>query len=592
MSSSLLRGLAIAIAVAALIDPVWTASAPAVRELIAIDLTAGISDRMVAALEAAAPRWQVVPRRLTGGRLPCGADERCVAIADGSLDADIPADVGALSMIAVRESGSPNLSLRSAVVSVAHASAAGAVAIGMSRVGGIAATEIRVLDGTAVVGSATHHWGDRQNATIDVPWWPIEVGARTLRIEAVPAFAKAMAGRPAEAESSAIDNVIDVGVVVAADQARVLVFDARPSWSSTFVRRALEDDPRFAVEYRARIAPGLLAALPTVALAKVGALDARVLEAIEAVVVGGPDALTASDVALLDRYVTLRGGSLLLLPEQRPTGAVTRFFGNGWTEQLTPAPQQIGPLRATEILKTDSAPIAAVLGRAGEAPAIVAVPSGHGRVIISGAMDAWRYRDHDAGALALSGVEGFDRFWRSLVAEAAVAGEALRIDIDSAVAARGQRVPFTLRYRTLEDFSAVEGRVSVQCGNAPAAPVRVWPGGALGEFAGELPAVEMGQCRVDATVGNRSAVGFIAIADRPSRGVETTLAKLEHETRARGGVVAEAGGEEAIARALDHSTADSSRIVSTHPMRSAWWILPFAGCLSLEWWLRRRSGLR
>ena len=28
------------------------------------------------------------------------------------------------------------------------------------------------------------------------------------------------------------------------------------------------------------------------------------------------------------------------------------------------------------------------------------------------------------------------------------------------------------------------------------------------------------------------------------------------------------------------------------PMHSAWWIVPFAACLSAEWWLRRRQGLR
>jgi hypothetical protein len=29
-----------------------------------------------------------------------------------------------------------------------------------------------------------------------------------------------------------------------------------------------------------------------------------------------------------------------------------------------------------------------------------------------------------------------------------------------------------------------------------------------------------------------------------------------------------------------------------HPMRSTWCMLPFALCLSAEWWLRRRQGLR
>jgi hypothetical protein len=28
-----------------------------------------------------------------------------------------------------------------------------------------------------------------------------------------------------------------------------------------------------------------------------------------------------------------------------------------------------------------------------------------------------------------------------------------------------------------------------------------------------------------------------------------------------------------------------------HPMRSAWWIVPFAAALGGEWWWRRRRGL-
>ena len=111
-----LRVVAILIAVAALIDPVWTASGPPPRQLIVIDLTAGESDSVVASLKASAPAWHVIPRRVTGGRLPCSPSERCIAIADGSIDVDVPADVAALSMIAVRRSGSPNLALRSAVV--------------------------------------------------------------------------------------------------------------------------------------------------------------------------------------------------------------------------------------------------------------------------------------------------------------------------------------------------------------------------------------------------------------------------------------------------------------------------------------------
>jgi hypothetical protein len=588
-----LRAVAILIAIAALIDPVWTASRPPVREVIAIDLTAGVSDAVVAELQARAPRWQIVQRRISGHRLPCGTHERCVAIADGSIDADVPADAGALSMIAVRRSGSPNIAVRSAVVSPGHAAAAGAARVELVRTGPIVSTDLRILDGAAVVGAVTHRWSDAESVAIEVAWWPIAAGARTLHIEAVPV----------DGEVTTIDNAIDVGVAVGADRSRVLVFDARPSWISTFVRRALEDDPRFGVEYRARVAPAVSAGTPN------GALDARVLEATSVVVVGGPDALTASDVALLDRYVSRRGGSLILLPEQRPSGPVTRFFGEGWMEQLMPAPQFIGPLRATEILRTDRAPLAAVvLGRSAAlalsgvegSASIVAVPTGHGRVIISGAMDAWRYRHLDNGA--------FDRFWRSLIAEAARAGDALQIAFPSRLAAPGQRMPFTLRHRALDDRSAIEARVSVRCGEAPSpslragapAPVRVWPSGALDEFTGEIAVGPAGQCGVEATAGDRTAAAFVAVAERPNRGVEPTLAKLERASRAAGGVAVTTGdpstslraGEGEIAKALDDSTAESSQIVSVHPMRSAWWIIPFAGCLSLEWWLRRRGGLR
>jgi hypothetical protein len=167
----------------------------------------------------------------------------------------------------------------------------------------------------------------------------------------------------------------------------------------------------------------------------------------------------------------------------------------------------------------------------------------------------------------------------------------LRIEFASDIAARGERAPFTLRHRTIEEHGAVEARVIARCGDATPVPVRVWPAGALDEFAGEIAAVESGQCEIEATIGNHSAIGFIAIADRPALGIETSLAKLERASRELGGVVVNAGDESEIARALDHST-ESSRVVSVYPMRASWWMVPFAGLLSLEWFLRRRVGLR
>ncbi len=89
------------------------------------------------------------------------------------------------------------------------------------------------------------------------------------------------------------------------------------------------------------------------------------------------------------------------------------------------------------------------------------------------------------------------------------------------------------------------------------------------------------------------AMGSIAVADQPAAGVEPTLAKLERSVTASGGVVARAGEEATVARALASAVASVSDVATpVHPLRAAWWMIPFAGCLSVEWWLRRRSGLR
>ncbi len=132
-----------------------------------------------------------------------------------------------------------------------------------------------MVDGAAVVGSMSHQWAGEPSVAIDVPWWPLATGARALRIEVLPF----------EGERTTVDNHIDAGVQVAAARAPVLVFDARPSWSSTFVRRAIEDDARFIVGYRARLAPSLSAGTAN------GRLDAAALDLAAVVVIGGPDAL-------------------------------------------------------------------------------------------------------------------------------------------------------------------------------------------------------------------------------------------------------------------------------------------------------------
>ena len=565
---AVLRSVAVAIAIAGVIDPAWSRTVAPESPVVAVHLTASDPSAIERALRDALGGRELVVRRPVSHRLPCGPEEDCVLIADGSAGVDRADDaVRPASMIVAKADGSPNVGLRSVTLTTAHEAASGIVRVELMAEGGQGRiTELRVLDGSAIVGSTTHTWAASSAATVDVPWWPIAAGARALRIEAVPF----------EGEQTTIDNRIDVGVMISARRAAVMVFDARPSWTTTFVRRALEDDGRFAVRYRARLAPALTAGT------KNATLDLVTLDDMSAVVVGGPDALTPEDVLILDRYVRVRGGTLVLLPERRSDGASATLFQGTWTEHLTANPESIGPLRASEILRMTDAPVAsAVIARSGTSPVIVSLPAGNGRVIVSGAMDAWRYRQPGA----------FDRFWRTLVAEGAVAGEGLSLRFEQALTPMGSRVPFKLRDRHFDSRSSAEASATIRCDNGQATAVRLWPAGAVGEFEGELPAAVVGQCVVEARVDDRATTAAVAVVERAAAGVEDTLARLERTVRASGGVVAQAGDESSIGQAIASKPTLSS-VVSVHPLRAFWWMFPFAACLTAEWWLRRRTGLK
>ena len=579
-----LRGIAIAIAVAALVDPALSIERAPAIPLALIKMT--VSD--VAPIEREVRRinsgTEVHLREAVHHRVRCGPGERCVVIADGSVDADVPPDLDQpLSLIRITNSPGANVRLRSVVLATGqHASAASVARVtvdGRDVIG--RRTEIKISDSGALVGSGVVEWKSDGLQTMDVPWWPLASGPRTLRIEAVPAGD----------ESVLFDNILDAGVDVGADRLPVLVFDARSSWGSTFVRRALEDDSRFVVEHRARLAPAIAAGTAN------GRLDARALDAASVLIVGGPDALTASEVDLIERFVRVRGGTAVLLPERVPSGSTRRLFAGEWTERLTSEPRVIGPLRATEVLRQD-----------GVEDAVAIAPTGSGRIVISTAMDAWRYRDDDGRA--------FDRFWRSVVAEGAAAGAPLRLEFEHAIAFPGARQPFTLRYRSMTPASTFEASAVARCDTAQT--IRLWPAGAPGVMRGELPIADGTSCTVEATVNDATvtrgiAVSAVAPSGLPpsrsalrrtsrrdtstamSRPAADTLAKLEQHARVSGGVVIRLRPSGATAeQALEELVPSPGAPVEAevHPMRAAWWVLPFAGCLSIEWWLRRRVGLR
>lgn len=568
----LLRSAAIAIVIAAMIDPVLSVGSAGGAAAVVVNMTANDAPAIENRVRQSAGGSELISRRLTDHRLPCALGERCIVVADGSIEAVWPSDLPIpASLVIVRGSATPNVFLRAASITPAqHLRAGGAAEIMLDGTGMAGRrTEIRLTDGTALVGAATHEWKADGLVTMTVPWWPIATGPRVIRVHA----------NPSEAESTTFDNTIDVGVSIGADRLPVLVFDPRPSWNSTFTRRALEDDSRFVVEHRARVAPAISAGTMN------GRLDEQALDAAAVIVVGAPDALSPADVDVIERFVRLKGGTAILLPERAPSGPASRLFAGRWVEQLSASAEPVGLLRAGEILRTDVAPItASVLAHAGTWPSIVVTPAGNGRIVVSGAMDAWRYRDHDAGA--------FDRFWRSLVAESAAAGAALQLTFENRVASPGSRERFTVRSRRSNALATSAASAVGRCGDGPAQTIRLWPTGARDTFHGELPIDDRGPCTIEASMNDRRITAGIAVMPAARRGAQITLARLERDARAADGAIATEGDLSPIAIARTAADARDRRSSPTHPMRSAWWIWIFTGCLSAEWWLRRRAGLR
>jgi hypothetical protein len=299
----------------------------------------------------------------------------------------------------------------------------------------------------------------------------------------------------------------DYTVRLGDDRRAVLFFDRRPSWTSTFVRRALSQDPRFVVTSRVSTSRGASVAegRPPAALASLPAL-----ELFDIVLVGAPEELTGADVSGLEAFLRERGGSVVLLMDVASAGrpferlaGVTRWSRANRAEPagdplasefLWPAemPLWADPLAATP---WPAAPPALPVAP----PAIWRTAVGRGRLVVSGALDAWRYRDRNA--------DGFDRFWRAVVAEMAA--------------------------------------------SAPAAPAAPAP---------------------DAAPDTRDLLG--------------------PWTSSRGGQVIPESRLAALGPAIARALSPPSERRSRHPMRSAWWIVPFGLALGVEWWARRRAGRR
>jgi hypothetical protein len=213
------------------------------------------------------------------------------------------------------------------------------------------------------------------------------------------------------------------------------------------------------------------------------------------------------------------------------------------------------------------------------------IPRGRGHLLVSGAMDAWRFRAEPDVA--------FDGFWRSIVSGLALDAEpAVRVELVPRRAAPGERVRVVAHVRSLErdrlgDRLAVAARVGSRD------PIRLWPDAGAGDFTGSFVAdAAYGESPiVTVTVGDDVTSGSARLAIDPHAreaiGPPLALAASTH-----GGVHVGPDDLTALEQHLRATLPSTTAEAVRRPMRSIWWLLPFGTCLSAEWWLRRRRGAR
>jgi hypothetical protein len=315
-------------------------------------------------------------------------------------------------------------------------------------------------------------------------------------------------------------------------------------------------------------------------------LDVEALqhENIHVVIVTAPQHLGRAEAESLTRFAHDRGGSVVLLLDAVPSGALASLVPGKVVERHEAVPVTIGPLKAAELIVQHSGDVATtVLAAAAAEPIVTSRAVGRGRVITSGAIDAWRYR-----------AEGkFDSFWRSLVAQgASAAGAPLTARLSSNRATVGEPVDLDVEWRsTGEPEGTLAAQATLDCAGKTW-PIRLWPSARRGSFRGVIEATSSGICDVHVDVrplGHRAL--RLTITDKPNEPF-TERDELAAALTALGGSVVDAGNESALV-AYFRDAATSQRIATdVHPMRSPWWIVPFVTCLGTEWWLRRRIGRR
>jgi hypothetical protein len=590
-----LRGVALAIAVLAMIDPSEQSMRqrpPAVRiQIVESGLLGVTAGRGGIRLE----RAESIKRRLIEnlrGAIDVSdlrAPAAIVLIGDTPPDA-LPVEDVPISTVLLDDDGSPNVRILNiaeppaAPIRQATLVDAEFEAIGMR---GKSST-IVLRDGPIVGAKLEHRWTrERERFRAALRYAAPSTGIRRITVGA----------EPLREETTAFDNFADSSLLVDDRPLRVLAFEPRPSWNATFVRRALEADHRFNVASAVRSSRGVMVrnneAPPALTPASVDDFDV--------VVVGAPEELRREEVDALTTFADRRGGAVVFVPDRRPSGRYADLLpARGFEEMLvenavTLAAGASTGVRASELLVAQrvsaaASTVAAVDRLGARAPVSLTWPRGAGRMLLWGALDAWRFRSDGDGA--------FSRYWQASVAELAMAAPArIAVTISPRLAVPNERVVIRAALRSTE-FDANADRVVLPGIGATLSndggrrqPVRLWPTAELGVFEGHAAGSMTGTYDVEVTAATHVGRASFTVAEAVRRAPAGDADGLNLIAASTGGIAVRADNVAPLDSHLRNLGGESEPTVG-RPMRSLWWLMPFAACLCAEWALRRRRGSR
>lgn len=567
-----LRVLAVGVAIGGIVDPA-----------IQVTRTEPLPVRLFAASDdpdavAAASRL----RGLLSGRadlVDAGAGAATVVVGS-RLVAPALAGNGPVSVISLEEPPSVAIVAAPATVTLIPGSAVD-IPLTLQAAGVTGQRSVAVLEQDGVeLTRAEHLWQNDGRTTITLRYVAVSQGARRLTVRV----------QPLPGERRIVDNEVDVLAMAVPRPGVVAVIEPRPSWPAGFVRRALEADPAFQVSSVIRTSRGISSTAGTPPV-----IQAPQLSRFDVVIAGAPEDLRREEVEALWQFVDRRGGTLVLLPDRMPTGPYAERLPGKVSEHLLNEPRSLDPpgVLASELLAMTALPrggraIAALNG----APVIVSWPVGDGRIILSGALDAWRYRADPKSRLA--------SMWREELLTAALhAPPPIAIVLHPAVVRPGSDVHMEVRLRRTEwadpgpapretRLPGIAARISDSRGQLQT--IRLWPRAEPGLFGGEFSVAAAGVHAVRVETDQHAAETTLL--------VDASAALPAIPRMDPGPVAALTGGVTGTAsemnRVVQHlsSLPRGQRLASIRPFESAWWTVIFAGLLCGEWALRRRAGQR